>query len=163
MNMKMRDIVLIFFISFLIGITRSVILGDVEIIKTAPNVVDVVSDDLFSSINFIDLELSKKMYDDGAVFIDARDASTYSKGHIKNSVNVPWEDLSNDKIEEILKDIPYDQTVVTYCSGGDCTLSLDIASFMFDELGYEKVLVFEGGYPKWTEEKYPTSNTKDDE
>ena len=59
----MRDIVLIFFISFLIGITRSVILGDIEIIKTAPNVVDVVSDDLFSSINFIDLELSKKMYD----------------------------------------------------------------------------------------------------
>ena len=52
---------------------------------------------------------------------------------------------------------------MTYCSGGDCTLSLDIASFMFDELGYEKVLVFEGGYPKWTEEKYPTSNTKDDE
>ncbi len=161
--MKIRDIVLIFFISFSIGIVRSVILGDIEIIKTAPDVVEVVSDELFSAINFIDLELSKKMYDQGALFIDARDVSTYSKGHVRNSLNIPWEDLSNNEIEGLIKEIPYDQVVVTYCSGGDCTLSLDLASFMFDELGYEKVLVFEGGYPKWIEKGYPASSIKNNE
>ena len=162
MKIKIRDIGLIFFVSFLIGITRALILKDIDIIKVEPDVVNILSEDLFTSPKFIDVELSKAMYDQGAVFIDARDASTFYEGHIKNSLNIPWESLSDDEIITLSEQILYDQIVITYCSGGDCTLSLDLADFMFDELGYEKVLVFEGGYPKWLEKGYPVESLKNE-
>tara|TARA_Y100001970_G_scaffold142438_1_gene175197 strand:+ start:140 stop:628 length:489 start_codon:yes stop_codon:yes gene_type:complete len=162
MNINIRDIALIFFISFVIGIMRALILKDIDIIKVESDVVNILSEDLFTSPQFIDIDLSKKMYDQGAIFIDARDVSTFNEGHIKNSFNIPWDSLSNDEIIVLLEDIPYDQIVVTYCSGGDCTLSLDLADFMFDELGYEKVLIFEGGYPKWLEKHYPTEGFKNE-
>ena len=89
------------------------------------------------------------------MFIDARDSSAFFDARIQNAINIPWESYSNEQIALIVKDIPYDQIIITYCSGGDCTLSLDLADFMFNELGFEKVLVFEGGYPEWVEKNHP--------
>ena len=155
MFVKTYDIILILSISFLFGLIRSLVIQDIDIIKSTPNVLSILSEELFDSPSFIDVELSKKLYDQGALFIDARDSSVFHDAHIQNAINIPWESYSNEQIALSLEDIPYDQIVITYCSGGDCTLSLDLADYMFNELGFEKILVFEGGYPKWVEKNHP--------
>tara|TARA_B100000959_G_scaffold256031_1_gene288874 strand:+ start:429 stop:920 length:492 start_codon:yes stop_codon:yes gene_type:complete len=163
MNTKVRDIVLIFSVSFLLGLARSLIIQDIAIIKSTPNIVNIFSEELFDSPSFIDIKLSKELYDKGALFIDARDPSTFFSGHINNAINIPWENLTNEEITFLSEDILYNQIIITYCSGGDCTLSLDLADFMFDELGFERVLVFEGGYPKWIEKGYPIARIANNE
>jgi len=155
MFVKTYDIILILSISFLFGLIRSLVIQDIDIIKSTPDVLSILSEELFDSPSFIDVELSKKLYDQGALFIDARDSSVFHDAHIQNAINIPWESYSNEQIALSLEDIPYDQIVITYCSGGDCTLSLDLADYMFNELGFEKILVFEGGYPKWVEKNHP--------
>ena len=50
-----------------------------------------------------------------------------------------------------------DQDIAIYCSGGDCTLSIDLGEYMFNELSYERVFIFEGGYPSWVENNLPIS------
>ena len=57
----MRDVVLIFFISFLLGLARSLIIQDISIIKFTPSVLNVFSEELFDSPSFIDIELSKEL------------------------------------------------------------------------------------------------------
>ena len=44
---------------------------------------------------------------------------------------------------------------VIYCSGEGCSLSEDLAFYMYDQLGYEKILIYEGGLPEWKEKGYP--------
>ena len=51
--------------------------------------------------------------------------------------------------------VDFETPIVTYCSGGDCTLSLDLGDFLFYKLGYENVFIFEGGYPHWIEKNLP--------
>ena len=155
MIIKTYDIILILSISLLFGLTRSLVVQDIDIIKSIPNVLNILSEELFDSPTFIDRELSKKLYDEGALFIDARDSSVFFDGHIQNAINIPWESYSNEEVALSVKDISYDQIIITYCSGEDCTLSLDLADYIFNELGFEKVLVFEGGYPQWIEKGYP--------
>ena len=163
MFIKTYDVILILSISFLFGLIRSLVIQDIDIIKSTPDILNILSEELFDSPSFINVELSKKLYDQGALFIDARDSSVFSDAHIQNAINIPWESYSNEQIALSVEDVPYDQVIITYCSGGDCTLSLDLADYIFNELGFEKVLVFEEGYPKWVEKDYPVLNINNNE
>ena len=93
---------------------------------------------------FVNLELSQKLFKEGALFIDARDSAVYLVGHIENAINIPWESSDNEMINQKLLGIKYDRDVVIYCSGGDCTLSLDLGEYIFNELSYEKILFLRG-------------------
>ena len=44
---------------------------------------------------------------------------------------------------------------IIYCSGGECSLSFDLADYLFSEKLFEKILVFEGGWPEWKDAGYP--------
>ena len=44
---------------------------------------------------------------------------------------------------------------VIYCSGEGCSLSEDLAFYMFDLLGFKKILVYEGGILEWNNNKLP--------
>ena len=35
-----------------------------------------------------------------------------------------------------------------------CSLSVDLAEYLFYERGFEKILVYEGGFPEWNEAGY---------
>ena len=49
-----------------------------------------------------------------------------------------------------------DDPVVTYCSGGECDLSMDLANeLMGEDWGFSRVFVFDGGLPQWIEAGYP--------
>jgi rhodanese-related sulfurtransferase len=93
-----------------------------------------------------------------AVFVDARYAAEYRLGHIKGAVNLPYKEL--DKYIEGLKSIPKDTTVVTYCDGGECKLSIDLA-LKLAEMGYRHVRIFFAGWTEWESANYPIEKSQE--
>ena len=98
----------------------------------------------------IDLVIAKTFYDQGVLFIDARDDKEFREGHIAGSKLAP----ANPG--EILRWATEDDPVVTYCSGGECDLSMNLANeLMGEDWGFARVFVFDGGLPQWIEAGYP--------
>jgi len=88
-----------------------------------------------------------------AVFLDARNPDLYAQGHIPGSLNFPAND-ADKYAPQVMPQLP-DKTreVIVYCSGGDCTLSMEIAQLLVDQ-GYKRVEVFEDGWPGWNKAGY---------
>ena len=108
----------------------------------------------FSEPLLIDLQFSKCLFDDKkAVFIDSRDQEEYRVRHIKDAINIPYDNL--ELFEYQLDDIDFETPLVVYCSGGECSLSIDLADYLFFDRGYFNILVFEGGMPEWQESGFP--------
>ena len=98
----------------------------------------------------IDLAIAKVFYDRGVLFIDARDDKEYREGHIAGSK------LSPANPGDIKRWATEDDPVVTYCSGGECDLSMSLANeLMGEDWGFARVFVFDGGLPQWIEAGYP--------
>ena len=98
---------------------------------------------------------AKYLFDEkSAVFIDARDSEDYELGHIENAVNIPFDYY--DEYMDTIDALNYDDVFIIYCSGGECSLSLDLADVFFTDKAFENVFVFEGGLPAWQDAGYPT-------
>ena len=78
----------------------------------------------------INIEFAQHLFNEiSAIFIDARDSEDYNSGHIENAINIPfdyYEDYEN-VINELDDTIPY----IIYCSGEECSLSMDLADYLF--------------------------------
>jgi rhodanese-related sulfurtransferase len=88
-----------------------------------------------------------------AVFVDARSAEEFAAGHIPGALLLPKDDF-----DEVLSSwttlVPFDTLLITYCGGGSCDSSHDVAEWMKEE-GYSKVKVFRDGWEKWKGAGYP--------
>ncbi len=107
----------------------------------------------------ITVDDAKKLFDEGMLFIDGRDAIEYSQGHIKGAINIPYKEflaLSPEQKAARMKDIPKDRRIVSYCGGGDCEISIDNA-YEFARIGYEDVSIYLGGLLEWKAKGYPTN------
>jgi len=47
-------------------------------------------------------------------------------------------------------------TIVTYCDGRECDLSVDLANYLFFERKFPRVLIFHGGWQEWLTKGLPT-------
>ena len=102
----------------------------------------------------INLEFAKYLFDqNSATFIDARETEEYEVGHIENSINIPY-DYYED-YEDVIDELKDDGIYIIYCSGGECSLSIDLADYFYNEKLIDKVLIFEGGWPQWRDAGYP--------
>lgn len=99
----------------------------------------------------INIEQAHKLFELGALFIDAREVSEYKTGHIKNSINLPIYEF--DKFKNILSGISRSQTIVCYCGGTDCDLSTQLANKLFS-LGYRNNYIFISGWEQWKTSGY---------
>ena len=64
--------------------------------------------------------------------------------------------LSNKKIESPSFNLEGKEfAFVIYCSGEGCSLSEDLGFYMFNEIGVEKIFIYEGGIPEWKNNNYP--------
>ena len=101
------------------------------------------------------LEFTKYFFDNKkAIFVDARESEEFEIGHITGAINIPFDYY--DEYMDTIDALKYDNVFIIYCSGGECSLSLDLADIFFGDKGFENVFVFEGGLPAWQEAKYPT-------
>ena len=104
----------------------------------------------------INIEFAQNLFNEElAIFIDARDSEDFNSGHIENAINIPF-DYYED-YEDVINKLDDTETHVIYCSGEECSLSMDLADYLFNELAFEKILIFEGGWPQWRDADLPSS------
>jgi len=159
-----KKIFYIFLLSFSLGILRNLLLEEpLSLIKKKRQIktIKLIED---SSIQF---ELPENMTEphnvtikvvehlrrkDIATIIDARDEEDFKNGHIKDAINIPY-DYYED-FEFLLDEVDLERIIIIYCSGGECSLSLDLADYLMQERGFFNVLIYEGGWPEWKESGY---------
>lgn len=97
---------------------------------------------------FISLdEAAAKYQSRNVVFIDARDSEDYEYGHIKGSINLPY-DYLEEYWDRIALGIPKDNDIIICCSGTECESSLFLGREMVYQ-GYKKIFIFYGGWREW--------------
>ena len=114
---------------------------------------------------FISLDDAAALYQTpGVVFIDARDPEDYDYGRIKGAINIPYEYLPEDGLDqywdEMIRTLPLDTKVVIYCSGTECELSLYLGRDMA-QLGYTDISIFYGGWSDWENSGLPIERGED--
>jgi rhodanese-related sulfurtransferase len=82
-----------------------------------------------------------------ALFLDARPAEDYARGHIPGAVSFP-DYRFDEKIGPFLESTPPEMTLVTYCEGESCHLSLSLAEKLY-LAGYENVYHMIDGLGQW--------------
>ena len=154
-----KQVTIIFSLAIFLGLIRFAFLNDPKftLIKEERIIQKIstftVPEDMTEPMA-INLEFAKYLLDEeSAVFIDARDSEDYDLGHIENAVNIPY-DYYED-YEEVIENLDDTAVHVIYCSGEECSLSMDLADYLFNEMVFEKILIFEGGWPQWQDAKYP--------
>ncbi len=102
---------------------------------------------------FISLDEAAALYQRREViFIDARNPEDYIYGHIRGAINIPYDFLPVDRLEEFWRETvqvaPKENDIVTYCSGLECESSLHLGREMASQ-GYTKIHIFYGGWREW--------------
>ena len=100
----------------------------------------------------ISLEQAKTFFDDGVLFVDARDEGYYESGHIQGAMRKSFLPKLIFNIEERQgKDVP----LVVYCGDPGCGDSEQLAYDLKDS-GFTKLYVFKGGWVEWSGAAYPS-------
>jgi rhodanese-related sulfurtransferase len=96
----------------------------------------------------VGLDVAQKFHASGAaLFLDARSAQEYAEGHVAGAVSLPFDDVyRNPALAKAVE--AKGRVLITYCGGGDCDLSRNLAFSLIDS-GFRKVLVFKDGLPAW--------------
>ena len=115
---------------------------------------DIDLDSYETTLLAISLDKAKDFFENGVLFIDARDEVYYNDGHIKNA-------MKNVFLMELIFNIEEKQTkeepIVVYCGDPGCGDSEDLAYDLQNE-GFKKLFVFKGGWLEWSAANYPADN-----
>lgn len=159
MNLSPRaQVISIIIVSFIFGVgynavrTESLsLLYQKPVERTVEEVDSLLRETTILSVpQYINLESAKEMYDRGIIFIDARDEEEFAEGHIKGAILAP----STPELVQLFPD--RSSPIVTYCSGGDCDVSMELAEQLMFDWEYERIFVYLGGWPEWKAKGYPT-------
>ena len=158
MNLSPRaQIISIIIVSFIFGVgynavsTESLsLLYQKPVEHTVEEVDSLLRETTILSVpEYINLESAKEMYDRGIIFIDARDEEEFAEGHIKGAILAP----STPELVQLFSD--RSSAIVTYCSGGDCDVSQELAEELMYDWEYERIFVYLGGWPQWESAGFP--------
>ena len=104
----------------------------------------------------ISIDQAKDFFDNGVLFIDARDEGYYEAGHIKGA-------MRNGFLMELVFNVEEKQSkndpLVVYCGDPGCGDSEDLAYDLKDS-GFTKLYVFKGGWLEWSAAGYPSEVVK---
>ena len=98
-------------------------------------------------------EAKDKFFSGGALFLDARTPELYEKGHIQGARSLPIGEF-DQLADKVFMDFPEATLFVTYCDGGNCVLSAELA-LRLKEIGYENVRVLHNGWSLWKSHQLP--------
>ena len=143
---------LTFFFSFsvLVGlISNSVRLNGIPWLSEP---IDAISDpnDALSilaapEIREVDLNMARSLHQSGILFVDARAEEYLTEGIIPGAI-------ANDDVGFLAEQIDYligtEKGFVIYCSDDDCGSSEELA-YELQDLGFNNILVFKGGWKSW--------------
>jgi 3-mercaptopyruvate sulfurtransferase SseA len=96
----------------------------------------------------------KKLVDSRAtqdiVIVDTQPSEYFADAHIPGAVNLPYTDRIKPPVN-----LPRTKTLVLYCPCQNQEESTEMA-IQLEKLGYSKLKLLQGGFPRWRELKYPT-------
>ena len=84
---------------------------------------------------------------------DGSGRSGYERAHIPGAVNLPYTDRIKPPVN-----LPRTKTLLLYCPCQNEEESTEMA-IQLEKLGYRKLKLLQGGFPKWRELKYPTAKS----
>lgn len=93
-----------------------------------------------------------------ALFVDARESSVYSDGHIKGAISMPLGEFET-RLKDLRSKTTLDSPLVLYCSGYGCHDSKSLGEKLMAD-GYRTILIYEGGYPEWKDAGLPVEGAK---
>jgi rhodanese-related sulfurtransferase len=105
----------------------------------------------------ISTELAKNLFDRNALFIDARNKEEYDSVHVKGSISIPYEEFMKMDLSgknELMKKYNKEGTIVVYCRGEGCDISIDLA-YEIAKLGFTSVSIYHGGIKEWKAKGFP--------
>ncbi len=95
-------------------------------------------------------QLRRLLAEHRGLFIDARTAEEFRKGHIRGSHNIPGEDISPHFPE--IAPLPRDTLIVVYCTGPLCNLGRMVADFLH-VMEFSNVVLYDDGWEGWERAK----------
>jgi rhodanese-related sulfurtransferase len=104
-------------------------------------------------------ELKTKVTDNQALtIIDVRSSEGYaaSSSTIKGAMHFKLRRLKSRLLRAPLKDLPKDREIVTYCACPNDESSIAAAQ-IFQESGFKRVKVLQGGWQEWLKAKGPVA------
>jgi rhodanese-related sulfurtransferase len=105
-------------------------------------------------VGAITLQEAWSHYQEGkALFVDARDPLSFTRGHIKGAWNVPLAEAERS-LTEIGILAKAGLAVIVYCDGVDCPLSPELARTL-QRRGVPSVKIIVDGWRLWSEAGYP--------
>ncbi len=159
MNRLVKQLLIIIILSTLIGLLRNSLFpnkiaiiggwrdlsnGDGPVIPPTAE----EGDPAFIAINVAQMEYSIG----GTIFIDVRDYEEYVCGTIPGSINIPFDYLPEGDLQpyfdSLLEGASFDNSLVVFCSGEECDLSLHLGRNLQD-VGYSNIMIFLGGSREW--------------
>jgi rhodanese-related sulfurtransferase len=95
-------------------------------------------------------EEARQLYEDGAIFLDARRTAAFREGRIPGSRPFAvWESDIDAKVTAFFDEVTdQSQPIVVYCTGGNCEDSHMLAQKLWG-IGYETMLIYTDGWPGW--------------
>ena len=100
----------------------------------------------------VDSAAAKKLFDQGAVFVDLRKANAWDAGRVAGAAHLDMQDgFTQEALEKAVKKT---DPVVFYCSGITCPRSAKACEKALS-WGYNKVYYFREGFPGWQKAGYP--------
>jgi rhodanese-related sulfurtransferase len=102
---------------------------------------------------FIALDVAEMEFSNSnAVFVDARDEDEFNCGTIPGAINIPFDYLPEGDLgpyfDSALGGLDNDHKIITFCSGDECDLSLQLARNL-QAYGYTNIEIFFGGAREW--------------
>ncbi len=123
---------------------------------------------LTQGVKEVTVQEAKKMYDNGAIFLDARKPLDIARGKVKGALKASYKDKGGNK-NKIMnwdkskdsyssKNFPKDKatTIVTYCNGPKCWKSYKLAVVLVNDLQYTNVNWLRDGFPAWKDAGNPS-------
>jgi len=87
------------------------------------------------------------------VIVDTQPSEYFAEAHIPGAVNLPYTDRITPPVN-----LPRTKTLLLYCPCQNEEESTEMA-IQLEKLGYRKLKLLQGGFPKWRELKYPTAKS----
>lgn len=117
-----------------------------------------VDDAIAKGVKVTSVTNAKKLYDDNAIFYDARAPRHYKQERIKGAHPVVFDAT---KASYIVLDLPKDKAaaLVFYCYGEDCAVSYE-AALAVRKQGYTNVHWLLNGFPEWKANGFPTESDR---
>lgn len=100
-------------------------------------------------------ELQVKFSRKDVVVLDVRPEEEYKRGHIKNSISIPINELASR-----IKELPKKAEIIAYCRGPVCVYA-DEAVRLLRKKGYKAKRLSEG-YPDWKAMGFPAEEKMED-